>query len=89
MAKKGSYGVFDELTETALNEAIKKAVPVDDEQIGYIGNEPVFVLCQFLKGIDMPATTVLRDLRPFAKQWYVLSKDMLLDDCKIYKNFLM
>ena len=76
---KGPYGIFDELTEMALDEAIKKAVPVDDEQIGYIGNEPVFVLCQYLQGVNLPEGTVLSDLRPFAKQWYDLSADMLVD----------
>lgn len=26
-----------------IDKAIQKAIPVDDEQVGYIGNEPVFL----------------------------------------------
>ncbi len=78
--KKGPYGVFDELTEAALEQAIEKCVPVDDEQIGYIGNEPVFLLCQYMQGVDMPEGTTFNDLRPFVKRWYDLAKDKLIGE---------
>jgi len=80
ISKIGSYGVFDKTTETALIEAAEKAVPVDDEQIGYIGNEPIFVLCQYLRGVSLPEDTTFEDLRPFTKYWFDLSEDKLIDE---------
>lgn len=74
MAKKS------ELDMNAIERAIQKAIPVDDEQIGYIGNEPVFLLCQYLKGVDMPDGTTFADLKPFFRQWYELSIGMLFDE---------
>ncbi|MBN2317294.1 MAG: hypothetical protein JXM79_25440 [Sedimentisphaerales bacterium] len=77
---KGSYGVFDEAMEAALERAIQKAIPVDNEQVGYIGNEPVFLLCQYLKGIDLPKSAGVKGLKPFIGQWYELSKEKLIDE---------
>lgn len=76
---KGSYGVFDEATKAALEQAVLHAVPVDDEQVGHIGNEPVFLLCQYLKGVDLPMSAGIKGLKPFVRRWYELSKDKLID----------
>lgn len=77
---KGRYGVFDEATEAALEQAVQNAVPVDDEQVGYIGNEHVFLLCQYLRGVDLPKSAAMKDLKPFVRRWYELSNDRLIDE---------
>lgn len=78
--KKGPYGVFDEWTEAALEQAIQNAVPVDDEQRGHIGNEPEFEWCGWMQGV-IPKSTDLQKMKPFAQRWYELSEDKLEDDC--------
>lgn len=68
-----------ESLEEAIEQAIQEALPIDDEQVGYIGNEPVFVLCRHLRGVALPNDFTFEDLKPYVRRWYNLSKDMLID----------
>lgn len=65
----GKYGIFDSETENAIEMAIQQAIE-DKTEIGDIGNEPVFRLCQYLSGIisqkDHPADT----LKPIVHDFY-------------------
>jgi len=74
---------LSELDTAAIEQAIQKAVAetsLKSDEPDYIGNRPALILCQYLKGVEMPNSTTLIELKPFAKQWYELLKDQLLDD---------
>lgn len=67
----------------AIEQAIRKAVAetgLTSDEPDFIGNRPVFILCQYLKGVEMSNSTTLIELKPFAKQWYELLKDQLEDE---------
>ncbi len=75
---KRPHDQFDEFTVTALLEAVRKATPDEDGVIGYIGNEPVFRLAQYLQGV-VSKNTPLKELKPYVKCWYDLSAKYLDD----------
>lgn len=57
-------------------EVLQKAMPTD-EGFGPIGNEPVFRLCQYLKGV-MPEGATSDELHPIILQWWERSKAVLI-----------
>lgn len=59
---------FDAQTIQQLNDGIDRAIQKNTE-IGDIRNEPVFVLCQYFKGIVKDDTPVGL-LEPYLKIWY-------------------
>lgn len=68
------------------NEAIERAIQKARDEVenfdgeDYIGNRPVFILWQYLGGIDMPESMTLTDYKPIVKQWYGLSDGLLVDE---------
>ena len=76
-------GKMNELDIAAIEQAIRKAVAetsLKSDEPDFIGNRPAFILRQWLKGVEMSKPTTLIELKPFAKQWYDLLKDQLVDD---------
>lgn len=74
---------MSKLDTATIERAIQKAVAETSlkyDEPDHIGNRPAFILSQYLKGVEMPRSTTLIELKPFAKQWYELLKDQLLDD---------
>lgn len=61
-----------------IAEVIDKCVPAGADDFGHIGNEPVFSLCQYLKGI-VPEGTVSDELHGVVSQWWDKSKSILMD----------
>lgn len=71
-----------------VQQAIENAIPVDSEQVSHIGNEPIFVFSQYLKGV-VPEGTPSEELEDYFQQWYDLSSDKLIDedfDCIEYDD---
>jgi hypothetical protein len=74
---------MSELDTAAIEHAIQKAVAetsLKSDEPDYIGNRPAFILCQYLKGVEMSESTTLIELKPFVKQWYESLKEQLTDD---------
>lgn len=78
MAKENPLDNID-----ALEQAIQKAIEetkLKFEEPDFIGNRPVFILCQYLKGTVMPDTATFAELKPFVERWYELSKGFLFGE---------
>ena len=65
------------LASTEIAEVVKRAIPKGPNDFGIIGNEPVFRLCQYLKGI-VPEGTVSDELHGVILQWWENSKQILI-----------
>lgn len=78
MAKKTPLDNLDAF-EQAIQKAIEETELKSDEP-DVIGNRPVFILCQYLKGTVMPETVTLADLKPSIERWYGLSKGFLFGE---------
>jgi hypothetical protein len=78
MAKENPLDNIDEL-EQAIQKAIEETELKSDE-LDYIGNRPVFILCQYLKGTVLPDTTTFADLKPSVQRWYEQLKGSLFDE---------
>jgi hypothetical protein len=66
----------------ALEQAIWKA-RAEIEGLGeadYIGNRTVFVVAQYLKGLDMPEARTFVDLKPAFRQFYDQLNGLLVDE---------
>jgi len=77
MAPKGEIDI--ETIERAIEKAKDEIEDFDGED--YIGNRGVFILCQYLKGIDMPDAITFTNLKPYVRRWYELSGSLLVDEC--------
>lgn len=84
--KKGSYGVFDEPTETALIKVVQQAID-DNVEIGDIGNEPIFGVCQYFKGILPPADNPSDLFEPFVRLFY--DNHEILQDCYDFMEVML
>jgi hypothetical protein len=78
MAKENTLDDIDAL-EQAIQKAIEETKLKSDEP-DFIGNRPVFILCQYLKGTVMSDTTTFADLKTSVQRWYELSKGFLFDE---------
>lgn len=66
----------------ALEQAIWKA-KAEIEGFGeedYIGNRTVFIVAQYLKGLDMPEARTVADLKPAFRQFYDQINGLLVDE---------
>jgi hypothetical protein len=66
----------------ALEQAIWKA-RAEIESLGeadYIGNRTVFIVAQYLKGLDMPEARTFVDLKPAFRQFYDQLNGLLVDE---------
>jgi hypothetical protein len=68
-----------EAVEQAIWKARAEIEGLDGED--YIGNRAVFIVAQYLKGLDMQEARTVADLKPAFRQFYDRVNGLLVDEC--------
>jgi hypothetical protein len=76
--------VRGQIPKQTLLDAVERAaeaIRVTDFDEDYIGNRQVFVFCQYIKGVVIPAEADSSRLEPYLRTWYDRCNDVLVDEC--------
>jgi len=74
----GKQQIDGEATERAIEKARTEIENIEGED--YIGNRTVFIVAQYLKGLDMSEVKAISELKPVFRQFYSRLGGLLMDE---------